>query len=133
MDKQRRNTRTKQLVIHVLENSASALCHEEIEKRLSEKVDRVTIYRILQGFCADGKVHKIMSADGKTFYALCQHCTTETHHDNHPHFHCVACDTIACLETPIPQQPLPSGYHVISATALLSGLCNKCSNKTETL
>ncbi|MDR1180930.1 MAG: hypothetical protein LBL13_02995, partial [Bacteroidales bacterium] len=71
MNKQKRNTKTKEMVMNVLNDSTSALCHEDIEKNLSGKMDRVTIYRILQGFCNDGKVHKILGDNGKTYYALC--------------------------------------------------------------
>ncbi|MDR1739209.1 MAG: transcriptional repressor, partial [Bacteroidales bacterium] len=129
----RRNTKTKQLVMAVLENSKSALCHEEIEKLLPEKIDRVTIYRILQGFCDDGKVHKIINNDGRTYYALCNHCNEGHHNDNHPHFHCVTCDTITCMEQPVAMQKLPSGYKAVSTAAYISGYCKKCSGILKTV
>ena len=127
MDKKRRNTRTKQLVISVLEKSDSALCHEEITKRLHEKIDRVTIYRILQGFCDEGKVHKIIDQDGKTCYALCHHCTAENHNDEHPHFHCITCDRITCIEKPVIRQILPPGYNAVTTDLFISGYCQKCN------
>jgi iron complex outermembrane receptor protein len=133
MDKRRRNTKTKQMVMDVLENSNHALCHEDIEKRLTGKMDRVTIYRILQGFYDDGKVHKIISEEGVTFYAPCHNCTEEHHHDNHPHFHCISCDTISCIETPVAEQPLPDGYSAVAFSSLISGYCNKCGNLSKTI
>jgi len=133
MDKQRRTTKTKQMVMSILENSNTALCHEEIEKRLSEKMDRVTIYRILQGFCDDGIVHKIINEEGVTYYALCHNCTREKHHDNHPHFHCISCDTITCIEMPVAEQPLPAGYNSIAFSSLIAGYCNKCSSISKTI
>ena len=133
MAQRRRNTKTKQLVMSSLKNSNSALCHEEIEQSLSEKIDRVTIYRILQSFCDDGKVHKIIDNNGKTFYALCRNCSTEKHYDNHPHFHCVSCDMINCIEQPVVQQELPVGYNIISTTSLISGYCQKCNHALKTI
>ena len=133
MDKQRRNTKSKQLVTSILEHSDSALSHEDIEKRMPEKIDRVTIYRILQSFCDSGKVHKIVNADGKTYYALCQNCTPEKHHDNHPHFHCMKCNEITCIETTIAEQTLPPGYNALSASSFISGYCLKCNNLIKTL
>ncbi|MCL1868757.1 MAG: TonB-dependent receptor [Paludibacter sp.] len=134
MDKLRRNTKTKQLVFSILENSNSALCHEEIGKRLSEKIDRVTIYRILQSFCDDGKVHKIINNDGKTCYALCHHnCTAGNHHDNHPHFYCIACDTITCIEKSVTQQELPQGYTAVSTSSYITGYCRQCSGFLKTV
>ncbi|MDR2840492.1 MAG: transcriptional repressor [Paludibacter sp.] len=125
---QKRNTKTKQLVMNVLENSNAALCHEDFEKQLAGSIDRVTIYRILQGFCEDGKTHKIVGDDGKTYYALCCDCAAGEHHNYHPHFHCLKCDTITCVETPIAEQPLPAGYNISSIASLISGYCSKCNN-----
>ncbi|MDR1225412.1 MAG: TonB-dependent receptor [Prevotellaceae bacterium] len=133
MDKQRRNTRAKQLIINILKTENSALCHEEIEKRLPEKMDRVTIYRILQSFYDDGKVHKVVGNDGKTCYALCHSCTTGNHHDNHPHFHCITCGTITCIEKPVTQQKLPLGYRAVSTSSYVSGYCKKCSTLVKTI
>jgi Fe2+ or Zn2+ uptake regulation protein len=128
MAQQKRNTKTKQLVMSVLENANSALCHEEIENRLTEKVDRVTIYRILQGFCDDGKAHKIINDDGKACYAPCRDCTAGNHHDNHPHFRCTDCGTISCITSVAVKAPqLPDGYSVSGVSFLMTGCCPDCS------
>ncbi|MDR0560807.1 MAG: transcriptional repressor [Prevotellaceae bacterium] len=124
----RRNTKTKQMVMNVLEKSLSALSHEDIEQKLTEKIDRVTVYRILNGFCNDGKVHKIAGDDGKTYYSLCRHCTAEQHNDNHAHFLCTECHSIVCIEEPLAVQPVPKGYNVSSISAFLTGTCSKCNS-----
>jgi Fe2+ or Zn2+ uptake regulation protein len=129
MNKQKRNTTTKQMVMRVLETSNSALCHEDIEKQVSEKIDRVTIYRILQGFCDDGKVHKISGTNGKTYYALCNNCLDGNHHDNHLHFRCIKCETVSCLDNLIKIPKLPLGYRVSDVLCLVSGYCPKCSTE----
>ncbi|MDR2650819.1 MAG: TonB-dependent receptor [Prevotellaceae bacterium] len=126
MEKQRRNTKTKQMVMSILENSNSALCHDDIEKKLSGTIDRVTIYRILQSFCNDGKVHKISGENGKTYYALCRDCSTDNHNDNHLHFRCMKCDTITCIDQPVALPELPQGYSISSVFYLISGFCSKC-------
>ena len=127
MIKKRRNTRTKNLVFSVLEKDDSVLCHEQIEKRLPEKIDRVTIYRILQGFCDEGKVHKIIDQDGKTCYALCHNCTAKNHRDDHPHFHCIIYDRITCIEKPVIRQTLPPGFRAVTTDLFISGYCQKCN------
>ncbi|MDR0506266.1 MAG: transcriptional repressor [Dysgonamonadaceae bacterium] len=128
MDKIKRNTKTKQLVMNVLENSKIALCHDDIVKHLHEKIDRVTIYRILQGFCDDGKIHRIVAEDGKSYYAVCRNCSGKRHNDYHPHFHCIACNAISCVDEQLVVQPLPEGYSITYTTSLISGYCPKCSN-----
>ncbi|GHT41080.1 TonB-dependent receptor [Bacteroidia bacterium] len=133
MDMQKRNTKSKQLVMNILENTPSALCHEDIEGQLPEKMDRVTIYRILQGFCDDGKVHKITGENGKSYYALCHNCLAGNHHDNHLHFRCLKCETVSCIEEPLVIPKLPSGYSIANIACLISGYCPQCFTQMKTL
>ncbi|MDR0699167.1 MAG: transcriptional repressor [Tannerella sp.] len=126
MDKKKRNTKTKSLVMNVFEKSVSALCHEDIEKCLSGQLDRVTIYRILQGFCEDGKIHKIVGDNSKTYYALCHDCDHEHHRDNHPHFRCINCNMVTCIEDKLLSPKMPEEYSVSSVSTFISGLCPKC-------
>ncbi|MDR1371695.1 MAG: TonB-dependent receptor [Dysgonamonadaceae bacterium] len=133
MDKNKRNTKTKQMVFNVLEQASSALCHEEIEQRLTEKIDRVTIYRILNGFCEDGKIHKITAEDGKTYFSLCHNCIAGHHHDNHAHFRCTDCNIVTCLDEPLATQQVPEGYRVSSVSTFLTGVCSRCAHTTAAL
>ncbi|MDR3235188.1 MAG: transcriptional repressor [Prevotellaceae bacterium] len=128
MKKQKRNTKTKQMVMDVMQSeSSSALSHSDIEQRLGGKIDRVTIYRILQGFCDDGIIHKIPDENGKTYYALCHDCSEGHHHDSHLHFRCVSCDTVSCVDAPAPISHLPAGYSMSGVSCLVSGYCPNCS------
>ncbi|MDR1681475.1 MAG: transcriptional repressor [Prevotellaceae bacterium] len=126
MDKPKRNTKTKQMVMDVLDNASTALSHDDIGARLGGTMDRVTLYRILQSFCEDGKVHRIFGNNGKTYYARCRGCVAGAHHDNHPHFRCLRCEAITCIERPLAAQPLPAGYRAAAATALIVGYCPEC-------
>ncbi|MDR1681979.1 MAG: TonB-dependent receptor plug domain-containing protein, partial [Candidatus Symbiothrix sp.] len=128
MEVKKRSTKTKQMVMNVLEQSDSALSHEEISENLSEKIDRVTIYRILQSFYDDGKLHKIAGDNGKTYFSLCRNCSEGHHHDTHPHFRCTECNTVRCLDDEIPSYPTPVGYTVSNISTFLTGVCPKCSN-----
>ncbi|MDR1739040.1 MAG: transcriptional repressor [Candidatus Symbiothrix sp.] len=131
MEKKKRNTKTKQLVMSAFSKANAALCHEDIERQFAGQLDRVTIYRILQGFCDDGVLHKISSEGGKTYYALCHHCTHEQHNDEHLHFHCLACNRIYCLEVPAITVPLPPEYKVVAVSCIVSGYCIECSKTTN--
>lgn len=125
-DMNRRNTKTKQMVMSVLQNNSSALCHEDIEQELAGKIDRVTIYRILNSFCDDGMVHKIPVNNGKTYFALCQRCMEHKHRDNHLHFKCLSCGKITCLDRTVEAPPLPDGYAFSSLLFTVSGQCSSC-------
>jgi Fe2+ or Zn2+ uptake regulation protein len=131
MDIRRRNTKTKQMIMTILSDSLSALCYEDFVTRLSETIDKATVYRILQGFCNDGKVHKISGSNGKTYYALCRHCNDGNHNDNHLHFHCIKCKTISCIDEQFEIPALPSGYRMTDISCLISGHCPDCLNETD--
>jgi Fe2+ or Zn2+ uptake regulation protein len=113
----------------ILSDSSSALCYEDFDRQLSGKMDKATVYRILQGFCEDGKVHKIADENGKTYYALCHHCRSGNHDDNHLHFRCIRCRTISCIYEPLVIPPLPAGYRMMDANCLVSGHCPNCFNE----
>jgi Fe2+ or Zn2+ uptake regulation protein len=127
MEKQKRNTKTKQMVMSVLAESLTALCYDDFERKISGQMDKATIYRILQGFCDEGKIHKIFCENGKTYYALCRNCDNNHHNDNHLHFRCLLCETVLCLEAAIPVSSLPEGYDSLAVSCTVSGYCPNCS------
>lgn len=121
----RRNTKSKLEVLNLLESSSSALSHEMITERLKE-IDRATIYRVLNRFCQDDIVHRIVGDDGKQYFALCINCNQKKHNHNHYHFRCLACKKVECLPNPV-DISLPKGYVSESFNCLISGYCDKCS------
>jgi Fur family ferric uptake transcriptional regulator len=122
----RRNTPTKEAVLNLLLNSRKALSQDAIEKQLDISINRATIYRILNRFCDDELVHKIVAEDGKQYFAICKECEQPEAMPYHFHFRCLACDTIECMETPV-QYTLPNGYQVQHANCVLTGTCSDCS------
>jgi len=120
----RRNTSSKKDVLAVLEKANAALSHDMIQEQLST-INRATIYRILNRFCEDGIVHRILGEDGKQYFALCVSCGEGNHNHNHLHFQCVKCKKVECLEqqvTPL----LPEGYVAEGFYGLVSGTCPDC-------
>jgi Fur family transcriptional regulator, ferric uptake regulator len=122
----RRNTKSTTEVLSILNDAHSALSHEMIQEKLSEKVDRATIYRILSRFLEDGIVHEIIGDDGKKYFALCEGCeVTHQHQHNHFHFRCLSCGNVECLEDEV-NVNLPKGYKAVTFNSLVSGYCLKC-------
>ncbi len=132
MDTLRRNTKSKQLVLDLFQNLQGAISHTHIEEILKGKMDRVTVYRILQGFCDDGIIHRFVNNEGKSYYALCHNCSSGQHHDNHPHFHCLKCNEITCIKENPVNQTLPQNFVISSIQSFISGYCPKCSNTIKT-
>lgn len=124
----RRSTPSKKAVLDALLSAGSALSQDRIEAVVKGEMDRVTIYRVLNRFCEDGVVHKILADDGKFYYALCHSCGDEKHEHNHNHFHfrCTDCEKIECLPGEISVK-LPEGYSSQSTAGWVTGRCAMCA------
>jgi len=122
----RRNTGSKEAVLALLTNSKKAMSHDAIERQLEGEADRATIYRILNRFCEDEVVHKIVADDGKQYFAVCRKCKDLTVPDNHFHFRCTNCQTIECLPAMV-DFSVPRRYKVERMNCVLIGLCKDCA------
>lgn len=120
----RRNTQTQSGILELLKSSDSALSHDMIQEKF-ESVNRATIYRVLNRFCEDGIVHRIVGDDGKQYFALCINCKEKEHKDNHFHFRCTQCGKMECLQAEI-SVVLPQGYNFEHFNGVITGKCNTC-------
>ncbi|MFZ4260468.1 Fur family transcriptional regulator [Sphingobacterium sp. HJSM2_6] len=121
----RRNTASKDAVLDLLIKNRKAMSHIAIEQGLAIEMDRATIYRILNRFCDDGLVHRIVAEDGKQYFAVCMKCDENSFTDNHFHFRCKTCQTIECLMEAV-HFSVPTGYEVESVNCVLTGVCRDC-------
>lgn len=123
----RRNTPSKGAVMDILTKAGKAMSQDDIEQKINVAIDRATIYRVLNRFCEDGLVHKIVAEDGKQYFAVCMKCDENKLDDNHFHFRCTNCQTIACLPVPV-HFTVPEGYNVERINCVLTGICKDCSS-----
>ncbi len=122
-------TASRKDILDIFLASSSALAHQDIELKCSDKFDRVTIYRTLQTFLDKGIIHSIPTTENAVKYALCKdECIVSGHHhDNHVHFLCDACGITICLEeVVVPQVKLPKGYSLKDINMVVNGTCKKC-------
>ncbi len=122
----RRNTPTKEAVLSSLREANGAMSHEMIAEKLDTKADRATIYRILNRFCEDGLIHRVVADDGKQYFALCADCELDGHQHDHFHFRCLACEKVECLEQDV-HVSLPKGYVQADVNVVISGYCSDCA------
>jgi len=122
----RRNTSSKDAVLSILTSKKKAMSQDAIVKQMDISVDRATIYRILNRFCEDGMVHKIVADDGKQYFAVCVKTDEISIPGNHFHFRCKKCETIECLPGHV-DYSLPKNYEVQQMNCVLIGVCNDCS------
>jgi Fur family ferric uptake transcriptional regulator len=122
-------TGSRRKILELFLQQDGALSHSDIEKKASEKFDRVTVYRTLQAFVEKGLIHSIPTSDNSIRYALCKDdCTGGQHRDDHVHFICNRCGNTMCLEeVVVPGIKLPRGYVVQQVEMLVSGICKSCA------
>lgn len=115
-------------VLEELSGTHQALSHTELEATFN-KVDRITLYRVLKDFEEAGIVHKIIGPDGTTRFAVCKHdCPGVTHTEDHVHFNCLSCHKIFCLEhTHTPIIKLPTGFRSTGINTIVQGVCKHCA------
>lgn len=126
----RRKTPSKTAILELLKSSGNALSHDMVQGSLGAEVDRATIYRVLNSFCEDGKVHRIVGDDGKQYFAICSNCggKKQVHSHDHIHFRCLHCGRVECMEGKA-SVPLPPGYQAKVHNLVISGLCKDCAQE----
>ena len=122
----RRNTPAKEAVLNLLTHKAKAMSQDSIEKNINIDIDRATIYRVLNRFCEDGILHRIVAEDGKQYFAVCIKCNEKKLADHHFHFRCTKCETIECLPIEV-QFFLEKVYSLESVNCILTGVCKDCN------
>lgn len=88
-----KSTKQRLALLGVILEVESLFTAKILFDRLKEKMDLVTIYRILDVLKSKGIVREILSSDESKMYELsCKHNPV------HPHFSCSECGQILCLK-----------------------------------
>lgn len=122
----RRSTPTKDAVLEVLKQAGHAMSQDAIEEKITIDINRATIYRVLNRFCQDGVLHKIVAENGKQYFAMDAEHEKKPEAAHHFHFRCMACEIIECLPFEV-HYALPNGYTVDTVNCILTGTCKNCS------
>jgi Fur family transcriptional regulator, ferric uptake regulator len=127
---QMRSTPVRQEILQLFLQKEYALSHGDIEKEISNSLDRVTVYRTLKTFLDKGLIHKVLDDEGSLKYALCtEACSNAQHHHDHVHFKCTTCGQTNCLDIDLPGVRLPKGYQIDTVNVLIQGICDRCGSK----
>lgn len=126
-----RVTKSRLAIIQVLDEAKTPLTAREIFETVAEaeKIDQVTVYRVLETFQALCLVHQVFPTGG---YVACNH---QTCNDKlHILLRCATCEKTSELD--VPQETLApmlwylKGEHGFSITAhffQINGTCSACS------
>ena len=126
--KKTRNTEKQNLIKEILSRTDRAMSVDDISEAMPIKVNRTTVYRILDRFVKKGEVHSITDKNGKAYFNLCTNCGESHKLHNHVHFECEVCNQITCQHELL-DIPILDGFTIQEAQILVIGVCNKCNNK----
>lgn len=119
-------TAIRKQVIRCLWGGGVALTQKELEERLPDNTDRVTLYRTLKLFLKKGIVHKIVVDDQTRKYKL----AGRFRKSDHAHFYCIHCNTLLCMpHLDVDMSLLPPGFQFQSARLVVEGICDHCTSK----
>jgi Fur family ferric uptake transcriptional regulator len=119
-----RVTSARVAILDVLTRSERALTHREIEDALADKrVDRVTVYRVLEWLTGEGLAHRIADDDRVTRFAIAGERDRA-----HAHFKCGACGGVYCISAgPALKLRLPQGFKAGEFELNIKGICPRCA------
>ena len=120
-----RKTQSVSLVLNEVEKSSKAISAIELVKRLDDKINKTTVYRLLDKLEDDGLLHYFLDSNGVKWFAKCKICSKSKHHDVHPHFQCTDCGIVDCLEIKITIPEIPN-RKVVNSQILVLGQCDLC-------
>ncbi len=105
-----------------------AMPYTEIQEVLRD-YDRVTLYRTIHSLLDSGLIHKAMTDEKDTFYALCStQCNAKRHNHRHIHFKCLHCESVTCLPVETSTE-LDIPDHIVNELRIeASGICASCNH-----
>ncbi|OSY89271.1 transcriptional regulator [Tenacibaculum holothuriorum] len=122
-----RKTQSVERLLNEFEKSSEAISAKELIERLNSKMNKTTIYRVLDRLEDDGILHSFLGINGIKWYAKCNNCTKVAHTDKHPHFQCINCGKVDCLPFHVNIPKIPN-REILFSQILIQGKCEVCSN-----
>jgi len=123
----KRKTQAVSLILDEFSKESNAISAIELIKRLNKKINKTTVYRLLDKLQDDGLLHCFLDFNGVKWFAKCKCCSKTKHQDLHPHFQCTDCGSVDCLEINITIPEIPN-RKIINSHLLVLGKCDLCIN-----
>jgi Fur family ferric uptake transcriptional regulator len=120
-----RKTKSVKILVDEFEKHSTAISAITLIERLHLKMNKTTIYRVLEKLEDDGFLHSFLGKNGNKWFAKCSDCSNAVHHDVHPHFQCSDCGKVDCLSTDVLIPTIPNRTVDVSQI-LLQGTCEDC-------
>lgn len=120
-----RKTKSLETIVTLFEESKDAISAVSLVDLLRKKMNKTTIYRILERLESEGFIHSFLDKNGLKWYATCQDCSATQHSDIHPHFQCESCGKVDCLPVKVKIPSIPN-REINFSQVLLIGKCEQC-------
>jgi Fur family ferric uptake transcriptional regulator len=126
---QLRVTKIRLDILYLFMTNNYALTHTDINVKLNNRYDDVTIYRTIHSFEENGIIHKIPDNSKKACFAINKEWKSgEGTGNTHVHFHCIQCGHNFCMSMDNNFKiKFPDNLSVSFVNILADGLCDKCN------
>lgn len=123
-----RKTEVRKEILDVFLTQNHALTYHDLQESISDRFDRVTVFRTLSTFEEKGLIHQVLDNSSPAKYALSVDEESQVQVSAHPHFKCEDCNQTYCLsEEELALPSLPAGFVMKKSHVLLEGTCAHCS------
>ena len=120
-----RKTKSITLILGEFTSETIAIPVTDLINKLSLKINKSTVYRILEKLEDDNILYSFITAKGIKYYAKCRCRSKENITHIHPHFECTGCGKRDCLEMEIEVPNIPD-RNISSSQFLFQGKCEFC-------
>lgn len=120
-----RKTKSVEVILNEFNTSSGAISVKKLIENFSSEFNKTTIYRVLDKLEDDGVLHSFLGKSGLKWYAKCNGCSGNKHIDLHPHFQCLNCGKMECLDVNVTFAQIPNRKIEISQM-LIQGKCETC-------
>lgn len=120
-----RKTQSVGVLLDEFQKDPGAISAVELIRRLHSKLNKTTVYRVLEKLEDDGILHSFLGVNGIKWYAKCTDCSKYGHVDTHPHFQCIDCGKVDCLTVAVTIPTIPN-RQVMGSQVLIQGKCETC-------
>ena len=121
-----RKTKSVELLLREFKENKDAISIVELIDKFNKKMNKTTVYRILDRLEKSSILHSFIDKSGLKRYAKGQKkIESSNSYNTHPHFLCEDCGTSSCIPIDI-NIPIIPNYKIKTSEHLLIGQCKNC-------
>lgn len=120
-----RKTKSVESILNEFNTNTEAISAKKLIEQLDYKLNKTTIYRVLDKLEEDGVLQCFIGKNGLKWYAKCKDYSSNNHQDVHPHFQCSDCGKVDCLDVSITIPKIPN-RKIEFSQLLIQGKCEEC-------